>query len=396
MALQDARAALQAGDLAQAGRLYQQALRNNPRDIRALYEFGVVCLQAQQFVQAENIFAELVRLNPQFADGHCVRGVALVHMDRLRDALACFERALSLRPDSVEAASNYGSALLKLGEHERALRELDRALTLDPRHVFSWNNRGNAFMAMGRVEEAIESYSRALEIEPAFQIALENRDDALFQLRRLSRCPPGFTRKLFDEFSVHYDHTMRSTLAYRGPEILRELAERVMGARGGAPATILDLGCGTGLAAEAFKDLAAGGPIDGIDVSPRMIECARGRGIYRNLVVGDLEREVNAPGPRYDLILAADSLTYLGDLAPCFSGISRRLNSGGKFLFTTEAADGEGWRLSSSNRFQHSSPYLRTEAARCGLVVMAIESCILRYEHGTPVAAFAAAFCKPS
>src|SRR5437763_13719846 len=107
LVLENAQTAYRAGDLREAGRLYQQALRNNPRDIQALYGLGVVCLQSQQLQHAEYVFGELVRLEPQYADAHCCRGIALAKLGRRPEALTCFERAISLRPDSVEAISNY-------------------------------------------------------------------------------------------------------------------------------------------------------------------------------------------------------------------------------------------------------------------------------------------------
>ena len=393
MVLDNAQTAMQAGNFAEASRLYQQALRSNPRDGQALYGLGVACLQAQQFEHAEYVFGELVRLNPQYSDGHCVRGIALTKLGRRAEALTCFERAISLRPDSVEAISNYGTTLSEMGENDRALAELDRALAIDPRHTGSWNNRGNVLKAMKRLEEAVECYSRALESDPSFQLAADNRDFVLFLLGRLNRCPSGFTRQLFDEFSAQFDQTMVGKLNYRGPGILRSLVDRFLPIPEPAQ-QILDLGCGTGLAALAFSDFAKDMAIDGMDLSPRMLEASRARGIYRELILGDLESELRRPGTRYDLILAADSMVYLGDLSVCFSGIVNRLAPGGHFAFTVEAAGGAGWIQSPSNRFCHSEQYLRGEAAASGLDVIAVEGCIIRDEHSVPVAGFAVALRK--
>ena len=58
---------------------------------------------------------------------------------------------------------------------------------------------------------------------------------------------------------------------------------------------ILDLGCGTGLAGLAFQPLAA--RLDGVDLSPAMIEKARARGIYDHLDVADLETRAGGAGP---------------------------------------------------------------------------------------------------
>jgi predicted TPR repeat methyltransferase len=392
--LQNAQSAFQAGRLAEAGRLFHEVLRGNPRDFDALYGLGLVYLHTQQFEQAQYLFAEAVRIDPLFADGFCVRGVALARLGRHQEGLACLERALTIRPDSVDALANHATLLLEIGQHEKALAELDRALALNPHHFVSWNNRGNALVAMKRLDEAIESYNRALEIDPTHQPAAENRDNALFQLRRLSRCPPGFMRKLFDEFSSHYDDTMLAKLNYRAHLHVRDLADRVL-RKPLSPQRILDLGCGTGLVGEAFREFAAGGPIDGVDLAPRMIEAARARGIYRNLVLADLELELAAPGPQYDLILAADTMIYLGDLSRCLSGVFGRLAPGGHYLFAVESRDGDGWEQTPENRFRHSERYLRSQAAREGLIVIAMDSCTLRNEHNVPVGGFVVALQKP-
>ena len=125
-----------------------------------------------------------------------------------------------------------------------------------------------------------------------------------------------------------------------------------------------------------------------------MIEAARARGIYRELILGDLESELARLGPQYDLILAADSMVYLGDLSACFSGVVKRLAPNGHFAFTVEAADDAGWELTPNNRFCHSEQYLRAEAAACGLDIIALERCTIRDEHTVPVPGFAVALRK--
>ncbi len=70
--------------------------------------------------------------------------------------------------------------------------------------------------------------------------------------------------------------------------------------------------------------------------------------------------------------------------------------SPGWFFFNVEAREADGWELSRNNRFTHSEAHIRTEAARCGLDVLAVESCVPRREHSAPVAGFAVALCKPA
>lgn len=68
-------------------------------------------------------------------------------------------------------------------------------------------------------------------------------------------------------------------------------------------ASILDIGCGTGLVA---VELAARGftTIDGLDASPRMLDKARAKGVYRRLIEGDLRRPDAVDSGRYDAVIA--------------------------------------------------------------------------------------------
>jgi len=102
-----------------------------------------------------------------------------------------------------------------------------------------------------------------------------------------------------------------------------------------------------------------------------------------------------APGPSYDLVVSADTMVYLGDLAPTFRGVVNRLVAGGHYLFASEAKSGSGWEQTDVSRFRHSESYLREEAARSGLVYLAQMDCTLRYEKEEPVAGFAVALRKP-
>ncbi|HYM19352.1 MAG TPA: tetratricopeptide repeat protein [Micropepsaceae bacterium] len=395
---------------------FDAALALNPNDVVGWNNRGNVFLVTDRFDEAIENYDRALALNPGFFEARdnrrkamseaarqnkgagvarnlCARGVAYLQGKRYSEALACFDEALSVQPDSVEAYSNRGAALASMGRAEEALASFDVALSIDPNHAISWNNRGNALASLKRLDEALEHYDKALALAPDSREAADNRMNALFELKRGTRCPPAYMRGLFDEFSSHYDETMLEKLEYRAHLHLRELANRVL--PGDAKALkILDLGSGTGLVGAAFKELSAGGRLDAIDISPKMIAVARSRGIYDNLTLGDLETMLAQPGILYDLVLAADTMIYLGDLGTAFHGVAGRLNPGGFYLFAVEAKDGEGWEQTPMNRFRHSEAYLRSEAAHAGLAFVEICNCDLRTEAGVPVNGFAVALRK--
>jgi predicted TPR repeat methyltransferase len=247
---------------------------------------------------------------------------------------------------------------------------------------------------MKRFEEAIADYDKAIALRPGFDLAIGNRAHALLNLGRATRSPPLFLRRMFDDASSEFEGMM-AKLSYRAHLDLRILAERVL-APGAKTLRILDLGSGTGLVGEAFKDLAEGGRLDGIDLSPRMNDQARQRGIYNRLILGDVETVLATPMPAYDLVLAADTMIYMGDLTASFKGAVRALAPDGHFLCSFEKKDGEGWEQTSANRFRHSEAHLREKAAEAGLAVADLMECTLRYEAGQPVAGLAIAMRRPA
>jgi predicted TPR repeat methyltransferase len=205
------------------------------------------------------------------------------------------------------------------------------------------------------------------------------------------RSDPRYVRHLFDQFSADYETRMLTQLAYRAPAILREFAG-FLGLGGPKRHAVLDLGCGTGLMGQEVQDWAW--RLDGIDLSPQMIEKARARGIYDELRVADICVWLDNSARSYDVILAADTIVYLGDLRPIFCAAGNRLNAGGHFLFTTERKEGDGFDLGPKRRWRHSESYLRSEAKHAGLEVAGLMRCVPRTEAGGPVEGWAVALAR--
>jgi predicted TPR repeat methyltransferase len=371
------------------------ALSIEPGFAEALSSRAAVLAETSRPAESLATLDRMLALQPGDAAGWNNRGSVLVSMLRLEEALASFDRALAIAPDFIEALNNRAVMLLQLLRPDEALATCEAAVRLRADHAVSWNTRGNALMAMKRYQEAMTSYDRALEIEPALAAAAENRDLALLELKRLTRCPPGYLRGLFDEFSSDYDQTMLEVLGYRAHLHLRALADRVL-APGSAGRRILDLGSGTGLVGDAFKDLAKGGRLDGVDLSPRMIDEASRRGIYDALILGDIETVLQTVERSYELILAADTMIYFGDLAPTLAGVFNRLVPGGFYLFAVERMEGHGWEQTEDKRFRHGEDYLRAVAASEALVFVDLMPCVLRRQGNEPVLGLAVALRRPA
>lgn len=178
---------------------------------------------------------------------------------------------------------------------------------------------------------------------------------------------------------------------------MRKVVEGRLGAPQEARVDILDLGCGTGLAGLAFRAFAR--TLTGVDLSPAMAAKASARGIYDRVVVGDMIEFARAAPAGFDLIVAADALGYVGDLAPLFATARAALRPGGRFAATAEEsadvvmrsarASPPDFALGPARRFRHGEAYLRRTAADAGFAVAALDRCEPRRDRGEPVAGLA-------
>jgi len=297
-----------------------------------------------------------------------------------------------LHPDVPQAGLDLGRILLKAGDLPPAIAELQRALRLDPGLSDARYFLGCAWLEAGEPDKALEAFGSLAGLSAPD--GLSTKIAEAHAMRAAPRADPRYVRHLFDQFSADYDTKMIGQLHYAAPQILRELARLVLPEVGNRSLAVLDLGCGTGLSGAAFRDLAS--HLDGIDLSPAMIAEARSRGIYNSLQVADIETALAARAVTYDLLLAADTLVYLGDLARLFDAAQAALKSGGFFLFTTERAEAGEFELGPKRRWRHSEDYLRRQAGRAGFEVAGLMTCVPRTEAGQPVEGWAVALRKLS
>ena len=92
----------------------------------------------------------------------------------------------------------------------------------------------------------------------------------------------------------------------------------------------LDLACGTGRTGEWLRGRGVA-TIDGIDITPEMLDRARARNLYRTLVLGSLE-ETGISRPRYDLLVMSLVDEHLSTLGRVYQEAFRLGAAGAKFV----------------------------------------------------------------
>lgn len=129
---------------------------------------------------------------------------------------------------------------------------------------------------------------------------------------------PEDNKQLYAKWAQSYDDDFLVSHGYVYNEGVAELFARYA-SPGGA---ILDVGCGTGAVGIALATHGLAGALDGVDISPEMLDVAAGKTqpdgspLYRNLIEADLTQTLAIPSNSYTGgVVSAGAFTH-GHLGP--------------------------------------------------------------------------------
>jgi predicted TPR repeat methyltransferase len=267
-----------------------------------------------------------------------------------------------------------------------------RAAELLPEDAEAWCHYGDIAHIAGRRDDARAAYRHYLELNPG-DAEIRHILVALNDDEPPPRVPDECIQQLYERFSAFYDANMRDELGYEGPERLEEVLGPELGDADGL--SVLDLGCGSGLAGLKLRPRAA--HLTGIDLSPEMIALAKSRNIYDRLETSEITAwlaKAEPHGAQYDLVVACDTMIYFGDIAPVARAVERILKPGGLFVFTVERGEHAPFRLADSGRYAHHPDHIRDVARAAGLALTRLNEGFLRTEYGADVMALCAALRK--
>lgn len=385
-----------------------------PERVAAWNALGLAALAAERLEEALAAFDAGLRIQPQHPALGLHRAEALHRLRRDEEAAAAYESLLRSHPDLSRGWRGLADAQVALGQAEAALRSRERALQLLPQdhetaleYAVSLLHVGRAAEAVRRLERLTQAASDDAQLwswlgrarlqteEPAAAGAAFERafsldaDDPV--IRHFHAATSGtlpdvvesdYIRRLFDDFADRFERTLVGKLGYAIPSSLIAFL-RARDADVGR--TVLDLGCGTGLMAEQLARVDR--CIDGVDLSERMLEQARAKGLYRALHAAELAAFLQGATGHWELIVAADVFIYVASLRPIFSHVFERLAPGGRFAFSIERSAGESTELvPASGRYRHAPAQVVAQLTAAGFVDVVGEDAVLRLESGRPVA----------
>ncbi|MEK1890201.1 MAG: methyltransferase domain-containing protein [Phyllobacterium sp.] len=281
----------------------------------------------------------------------------------------------------ADRRASYADMLFENGEHAAAADLMRQALEIVP----EWTA---GLFRLGEMEEAAEhSDTAAIVWRRLLELDVEDRFGAGLKLAATGRAdvpvtpPTAYVETLFDAYAPTFENALLAKLGYKVPGLLAEAIENV--APGRRFASVLDLGCGTGLMGPLMR--AKSDYLAGVDLSEVMLQRAAEKHVYDSLAKGDVN-DLDIPTPGADLVIAADVFVYVGALDRAFANVALSLVLGGVFAFSVETHEGDDELvLQQSLRYTHSEAYVRRQLAAHAMTPLSIDRNTIRMDRGEPL-----------
>ncbi len=414
------------GFLEDAEPLYQRILESVPDQSDTLHFLGLLQYQRGQKENGLALVKRSIELGPDMAGRFNNLGNIYLEMQHFDDATVAFRRALELDPNHADAYSNFGALLKAQEQYEEAEKAYFRAVELNPNHADAYNNLGNLMVAQKRTREGVAYFCKAItlmpehkeakkllglayytigEIDKAAQVYrewLEKDPTNPVALHHLAACTrenvplraqDAYVEQTFDAFAESFDAKL-DKLEYRAPQLIADKLHSLYG-EPTKQFSILDAGCGTGLCGPLIADYAK--ELIGVDLSAGMLERAKQREVYQELIKAELTGYIESQTNRFDIIISADTLVYFGALEEVLHACRRALrqqtqtqtHSPARLFFTVEGIaenpEQVDYRINPHGRYSHNKAYLSRVLAEAGFNSIEIETVVLRMEGGNPV-----------
>lgn len=378
------------GQYADALVCYEKMYQINPYSYNAVLNLANTCYNLGAFKQAVQYGNLAIDKRPTDANSYIIVGNSYVELGKNEEAVALLRKASEIAPNSDWLCSSIANLFQKMGNWRQCLHYAWKTFKLKGSNVAIDDHINFAYLLYEAQDNAkdendlqtVELYLKRWEDTYADHPVVHHASCAIRNIQEVPQMDLTYVRALFDGFAVSFDDILKE-LNYRVPALIAEGLKENLKTKLFKKRRILDLGCGTGLCAEALQQYFPNEEFYGVDISERMLEVAEHKKIYKSLYADDISNFLEHNNQEvYHAVIAGDVLTYMGELKNLFRLVSAAVKFNGYFAFsiTKNVFNNQDYLLVPSGRFVHTLSYVQRLLKYCGFKTVQVDEAILRYE----------------
>ena len=199
-AIDDARAAILAGQYGKAAKLFASLVRDNPADTALRLNYGLALQQSGQYSLAARQLIQVVKETPRNANAWLLLGLSFQKREMPEQAILPLENAVRLTPRESFAKLELGDAYLATGRATQA-RDTFQALTEEePLLAKAWQGLGLSHLSIARKEPQRAAEEEAASHDAFDRLAQLPESAELHELLAGAHQQQGRRREAVDEW----------------------------------------------------------------------------------------------------------------------------------------------------------------------------------------------------
>ncbi|MET0276794.1 MAG: caspase family protein [Pseudorhodoplanes sp.] len=145
---------------------YNSAINNNPKNVQALRNRGVLWYRKAEFDRAFADFTKIIALDPKSPTGFSYRAIALIEKGEYDRAISDLNQSIRIDPKNSESFRFRGLAFSRKRELARSLSDYDQAIKLNPKDAAAFNARAEVWIIKEEYDRAIADYDQVIALDP--------------------------------------------------------------------------------------------------------------------------------------------------------------------------------------------------------------------------------------
>ena len=373
---------------------YRKMHKLNPNSYNALLNLANTYYNLAKFKEALQFARIAIEKRPTSSEAYIIAGNSLIELTNNDEASSCLKKAAELSPDSYWLCSSLANLFQKMGNWKQCLYYAWRVFSLKGKNVSADDHISFAYFLYEVLDEKADEECRILvhkyleRWEKAYpdNPIVHHACAALRNEQNVQTMDLFYVKNLFDGFALSFDEIL-TELDYEVPTLIAEAVKDNLKTKIFNKRRILDLGCGTGLCAQALKKYFPNEEFHGVDISEKMLNVAGQKNLYKELYATDILSFLENNETVYHAVVSGDVLTYMGDLKPLFRKLVGAIKFNGFFCFsiTKNTDNNNDYFLTPSGRFVHTLAYVQRLLTYSGLKTLSVKETVLRHEGAKEV-----------
>jgi tetratricopeptide (TPR) repeat protein len=154
--------------------LWRRTLAHTSPNAIAHNNLGMLLIESGKVDESLAHFQRAVEIDPKDPKALVNFGSVLPLVGRNQEAISAYQKALKINPLDQVTYFNLGLSLAMEGREEEAIAAYQKALEIDSAFKEAYGNLGILYSQKGDISQAFSCYLKALEIDPQFVLALNN------------------------------------------------------------------------------------------------------------------------------------------------------------------------------------------------------------------------------